>query len=161
MTAEPDYTWTIHPAREQPWTTVAVLGSLLVCSYSIAVWGGHWAWGIFAATVFAWTLQQFWWPTNYVIDRDGLHIRMGLADTSVTWSEVVRLTVDEHGGLVRLQRQQRRFLEPRELTLRFAGNRTALVESVRRLAPEVAIEDRQQIANAGQVSSQIEEGTIA
>ncbi|WP_206028530.1 hypothetical protein [Thalassoroseus pseudoceratinae] len=147
MTADTTYTWTVHPARKHPWLAVLVLGSLIVCSYCIALWGSHWMWGGFAAVVFLWTLQQFWWPTVYLINAEGIQIRMGLADSSVAWPEILSVTVDEQGGLVRLRRPSRRYLQTRELTLTFAGNCGEVVERIGRHASEIVVEHRQHAAS--------------
>ncbi len=139
LTAETTYTWTIHPARKQPWLAVIVLGSLIVCSYCIATWGGHWAWGVLAAAVFTWTLQQFWWPTVYLVDKTSIHIRMGLAESSVTWADVLSVTVDDRGGLVRLRRPSRRYLQSRDLTLTFANNSREVIEQIHHHVPDLTV----------------------
>lgn len=155
LTADTTYTWTVHPARSRPSLAVLVLGSLIVCSYCIAIWGGHWVWGVFAVAVFAWTLQQFWWPTVYSVDQNGIRIRTGLAESYVAWPEILSLTVDEQGGLVRLRRPSRRYLQSRELTLSFAGNCGEVVDEVRQHASEIVIEHRQHAASWKSVATPI------
>ena len=94
--------WTAHPMREQPGRAVLVVMVLLLCGLVIMLSVGDVQLGLLAggtAVFFLFlTLNRFFLPSRYRLDRNGIAVRYPVGSRSLRWKDLRRFPHDQVGG---------------------------------------------------------------
>jgi hypothetical protein len=78
--------WRVHPAGERPVAAVLVTIFLLLCCLVVQIYGGSgFLTGVSVLILFG-SLYSFYFPTDYVLDDDGVEIRKVLGRYKREWS---------------------------------------------------------------------------
>ena len=93
-------TWTVHPARDRPVTTVITCAVVGAMSALIATLQADWIWGAGAAVVLFIVLSPFFLPTRYTADETGMTAEFPLRRVRVPWVDVKRSIVGARGALL-------------------------------------------------------------
>ncbi|HIG55786.1 MAG TPA: hypothetical protein EYG11_04175 [Candidatus Latescibacteria bacterium] len=128
--------WQVHPLRwESPVKSALLAGLILASSASAAIGFEHWLYGGFSLLVLLIAVSRYFFPTQYILDGEGLvSVHLGLSRRR-SWTEFQR--VDEHrdgiflGPFVRSGRLD----SFRGVFLRFHQNREEVVYFVRHHVP--------------------------
>lgn len=104
-------TWTVHPARRRPGTAIAVLVlvSLIAVLAGTAIGPGYeWTTWLFLLLLLA-SISQFFLPTTYTLDDEGIAVRHGLTTRRRAWKDIRRVELGKTTALLSP------FAEPRRL----------------------------------------------
>lgn len=68
-----EFSWTVHPVAERPWQGVLLIGIIGFCTWLF--WSGFGQfYGIFCLVVLLLAMAQFFIPTRYDLDEEGIEI---------------------------------------------------------------------------------------
>lgn len=133
---EQDLIWRVHPARERPVAAVfALLVIAAVCWLVALLMESPW-WAILPAVFFLLTLQRFFFPNEFRIDREGITAESAFAKTRFHWSEIRRFRHDEHGGFLSTRRRSSMFDGFRGMHLVFQNNHDQVVARIQAQLPD-------------------------
>ena len=90
--------WTVHPARRQPWSVAFLVAGLLTAGAGVhEVTGNKW-YGVAAAAVLGVLFRGFLLPTTYTLDDAGAEARGPFGSHTRSWAEARRFRHDPAGG---------------------------------------------------------------
>lgn len=128
--AEPDLIWTAHPLMRRRARGAITLAVIMVVSSLLGAYTGSPFWGAFAAMVLILSLEGFYLPTRYRLDREGIQIRKAFSRSSMPW-EKFRRVYEDVNGLTLSPYRHRSVLEPyRSARLLFDGGEADTVRAV-------------------------------
>ena len=122
--------WVSHPVREGGRRLViafAVIGSaaLLVGTATSSIF-----WALFAGAIIALGSYDYFLPTEFQLTRSGVNARAGLLHRHKPWKAFRSYHVDANGILLTPFARRHRMEAHRGLYVRFAGNRSEVVDYV-------------------------------
>jgi hypothetical protein len=82
------FSWTVHPARERPLTTLGISAMVLVVGGYVQVESGLLIVGIGAMLVLVLFWQRFFFPSSYSIDSEGLSESGVTGEKRLLWQDV-------------------------------------------------------------------------
>jgi hypothetical protein len=131
-------TWTVHPLRDRPATTLGVVVLLVLLAFAVAdAMGSPW-WGAFALAVLFVSLRHCFLPTRFALDADGLAVESLGGARRVRWADVRRFHYDDRGAFVSTRAKSSVTDAHRGLHLTFRGNADEVAAFVREYAPASA-----------------------
>lgn len=132
-----ELTWGAHPLKER--LLAGTLTSLLVLALASAAYviGGP-VWSILTVLILVLALNRFYFPSRFVIDRDGVAARYLLSRKRYEWSTVRRFLWDKRGAYLST-RGRRSWLDAYSgLTVLFGSHRTEVLNLIRRHMDEAS-----------------------
>ena len=127
------FTWTAHPLREQPGRALLAVAIVLACGLLVATAvGGAMtgpAAGGGAIAFLLLTLNRFFLPSHYRVDRHGIAVRYPVGSRSLRWTELRRFPHDAQGGYVS-PRRKGGMLDTRGISLLFAGHGSEIIPRI-------------------------------
>ena len=95
-----ELSWSAHPLRERPKRALAGFVIIVALAALAAIEMGHAAWGGFAAALLVAFLNEFFFPSRFAIDADGVTARYPLRQQRLAWDQVRRVDVGARGGFL-------------------------------------------------------------
>lgn len=133
-----DFSWQAHPAGERAGAAVLGAAIMLAVAGAILVSFRSFAWSGLALVVLLASLNRFYFPSRFRIDRDGIQARYPLRRQQFRWSDVRHFVVDAHGGYLST-RARRSWLDAyRGLHVLFGHERRNVIEHIRAHLPREA-----------------------
>lgn len=132
--SQPILSWTVHLARQRPAKTAACVTFVAVASVV-----GYLAVGPAAALIVPLALvaflSDFLFPVRYEITGERATSRMLLNRAEIKWADVKRCYLDDQGVKLSPLDRASRLEAFRGVYLRFGGNESEVVETVKALRP--------------------------
>lgn len=127
----PLLSWRIHPAATRP--QAALLTGLVILAFSIAaaITFEHFGWGLLSAAVLLGSLNQFFLPSVYTIDEQGVSASLPLSTRRLEWRHVRRVEVAPHSVLLSMRLRRSWFGARREVRLPLGRDRDRILDLVR------------------------------
>ncbi|MCL4198714.1 MAG: hypothetical protein KJZ69_14600 [Phycisphaerales bacterium] len=127
----PLLSWRIHPAATRP--QAALLTGLVILTFSIAaaITFEHFGWGLLSAAVLLGSLNQFFLPSVYTIDEQGVSASLPLSTRRLEWRHVRRVEVAPHSVLLSMRLRRSWFAARREVRLPLGRDRDRILDLVR------------------------------
>lgn len=129
---QPIMSWTVHLARRHPGKTLVSVGFIVGVT---AI--GYFAIGFYAAALvcaaLAASLSDFLFPVRFIIWKDRVGCRMLLKSAEIKWADVKQCYLDDYGVKLSPLGRASRLEAFRGVYLRFADNKSAVIETVKAL----------------------------
>ncbi len=127
-----ELSWKAHPFRER--LLAGTLTSLLILALGAAIYvsTGSLAWSILAVVVLVLALNHFYFPSRFVIDRDGISARYLLSRKHYRWSSVRRFLWDRRGVYLSTRGKGSWLDAYSGLTVLFGPNQAEIMKLIRR-----------------------------
>jgi hypothetical protein len=129
--AQPQLEWTAHPARERPWTALAVLVAMVVLPAWLVNLCDSFAWSLFASLALLASLHRFFFATFYEITEEGLAARGVFRTRRIRWNDVRRVDVGRFAAWVSSVERPARFEGARGVLVLFGRQRDAVLAELR------------------------------
>ncbi len=123
--------WTSHPAREKPWSTVALVLIIIASSLAAAVFMENMWWGIVGCALLLLAMWNWFLPAVYTLDGNGAGKKSLFGTEKKPWTQVKSLVADRNGVLLSPFPTPTRLAKFRGLSLQFSGNRKEVLEFIR------------------------------
>lgn len=100
QSAQQEFRWTVHPARQSPGAALAAAGAIVVLAAAAAglmesVW-----WGVLSLVLVVLPLHRFFLPNWFVLDEAGATAGTVLRCHRIRWGEVRRFDAGSAGVLL-------------------------------------------------------------
>ncbi len=128
--------WVSHPAREEPGRNWIIVVFLVFIALAMWLTTASWYWVGFGVAVVLLATRQWFLPTFFTLDEDGVEARYWLYRRHKTWTEIKRAIPDAHGVLLSPFALPNRLDPFRGLFLRFSRNREQVMTFIRQHVPE-------------------------
>lgn len=123
--------WRTWPLRDRPRAGALAIGVVLITAMAATTLGGHVGFGILAVVVLSGSLNPFFSPTDFRLDRDGVTVRRWPTRKERPWADLHSCVIDRH-GITLSPFEGRAWLEPyRGVRLLFDDNRDEVAAFVR------------------------------
>lgn len=137
--------WTAHPLRQHRGRAAAAIVVVLLCGVMVATSFQTPMTGLLAAggamAVLLLTLNRFFLPTTFAIDREGISAAWPLRRQRLRWTDLRRFAHDDEGGFLSTRRNPTRWQLLRSscgMHVLFGGRPDAVIEAIEKHLPKAA-----------------------
>ena len=127
--------WRVHPAARRPRAATIAASVIILFSVTAGVGFGHFGWSALSAAVLFLSLNRFFLPSSFVIDRSGLSARFPLSTRRMEWSAVRRFEPGSHDVVLSTSVRRTWLNAQRELRVPFGSEKARVLELVRSHLP--------------------------
>ena len=126
------FEWEVRIGDDQPQKRLIILATALAVGFVGIVLMRQVIFGIFGSLAVLLSTSEMFIPIRYRLDEKGASAKVGMSRTEIEWAQIKRLDdLDQAVKLSPLAERDSR-LEPfRGVTLRFSGNRDAVLAKIR------------------------------
>lgn len=126
--------WEVRIGDDQPQKRMLIVATALAVGFVGIVLMHQVIFGVFGALAVLLSTSEMFLPIRYRIDGKGASSKVGMSRTEIAWDQVKRLDDLERAVKLSPLTDRESRLEPfRGVTLRFSGNREAVLAKIRQL----------------------------
>jgi hypothetical protein len=127
-----ELSWKAHPLRER--LQAGILASVLILALAGAIYVSFQSpgWSFLAVVVLVLALNRFYFPSRFVIDREGITARYLLSRKRYRWSSVRRFLYDRQGAFLSTRGRRSWFDAFSGLNILFGSHRAEVIDLIRR-----------------------------
>ena len=129
------FEWTAHPARERPAAALAAVAIIAVLGLAAGGSDRAIGWVLFATLILCLGLNQFFFPTYFTLDAEGITARFPFRRRKIRWVEIRRFDVGPRAGWLSTLSEPKRWEGRRGLLVLFGRNRAETLAQIRARIP--------------------------
>lgn len=132
-----DFTWRAHPARERLGAAVAASVIIFTIATTIYISFQSFTWSILALFVLLFALNRFYFPSRFVINREGISAHYPFKRQRYCWKDIHRFVDDKYGGYFSTSKRSSRMDAYRGMNILFGQQREDVIKLIREHIREV------------------------
>lgn len=126
------YSWSVHPVRERRRAAAGAIAIIAGISLLAYLMMGSLLWPALSTLILVLSLNRFFWPSHFEINREGITAHYPFGVQRRKWSQVKRFAHDDVGGILSPFARSSRLDSWRALHVYFGAHRDEVVGRLRR-----------------------------